>query len=116
MSIFRPIDFGTKAVMKLSVEPLNPSELPKLLQGLRKITKSYPLSDVKIEDSGEHIIFGTGELYLDCLMQDLRTVFSDIEVKVSEPFVSISETVADASSSKCVCETPNHKNTISMMA
>ena len=59
---------------------------------------------------------GTGELYLDSIFQDLRTVFSDIEIKISEPFVCISETVADSSSTKCVVETPNKKNTMAMMA
>jgi len=46
---------------------LNPSELPKLLAGLRKINKSYPLAETKVEESGEHIIIGTGELYLDSI-------------------------------------------------
>ena len=87
-----------------------------MLAGLRKVSKSYPLAETKVEESGEHIIVGTGELYLDCLLRDLRTVFSDIEVKVSEPFVCIAETVADNSSTKCFCETPNKKNSISMMA
>lgn len=53
---------------------------------------------------------------MDSILQDLRTVFSDIEIKVSEPFVCIAETVADSSSTKCFCETPNKKNTLSMMA
>lgn len=72
-----------------------------MLQGLRKVTKSYPLAQVKVEQTGEHVVIGTGELYLDNLFADLRTVFSDIEVKVSEPFVCIQETVADSSSTKC---------------
>jgi U5 small nuclear ribonucleoprotein component len=117
LQIFRPLDFGTQPVIKVACEPLNPSELPKLLEGLRKIGKSYPLAQTKVEESGEHIILGTGELYMDSILSDLRRVFtSDIEIKVSEPFVCIAETVADSSSVKCVCETPNKKNSISMMA
>lgn len=71
----------------------------------------------KVEESGEHLIIGTGELYLDQIMHDIRKVFNrDFEIKVSEPFVSISETIADTSSVKCQCETPNRKNNISMIA
>ena len=70
--IFRPLRFNTMSVIKLSVEPLNPSELPKMLDGLRSINKSYPLVTTKVEESGEHVIYGTGELYLDCVMHDLR--------------------------------------------
>ena len=96
---------------------MNPSELPKLVDGLRKVCKSYPLAETKVEESGEHLILGSGELYIDSILYDLRKVFSgDIEIKVSEPFVSIAETVADSSQIKCECDTPNKKNTITMMA
>ena len=61
---------------------MNPSELPKMLDGLRKVNKSYPLVNTKVEESGEHIILGTGELYLDCVMHDLRKMYSEIDIKV----------------------------------
>jgi hypothetical protein len=46
-----------------------------MLDGLRKINKSYPLVTTKVEESGEHIILGTGELYMDCVLHDLRRLF-----------------------------------------
>ena len=46
--IFRPLKFSTTSVMKIAVEPVNPSELPKMLDGLRKINKSYPLVTTKV--------------------------------------------------------------------
>lgn len=39
------------------------------VEGLRKINKSYPLAVTKVEESGEHAILGTGELYLDSVMK-----------------------------------------------
>ena len=72
MFIFHPLRFNTQSVMKIAVEPVNPSELPKMLEGLRKCNKSYPLLTTKVEESGEHVILGTGELFLDCVMHDLR--------------------------------------------
>lgn len=36
-----------------------------------------------MEESGEHVILGTGELYLDCVMHDLRKMYSEIDIKVS---------------------------------
>jgi len=62
---FKKLDFNTESVIKIACEPLNPSELPKMLEGLRKINKIYPLATTKVEESGEHLIIGTGELYLD---------------------------------------------------
>ena len=35
-----------------------------MLDGIRKINKSYPLLTTKVEESGEHILIGTGELYM----------------------------------------------------
>lgn len=37
---------------------------------------------VQVEESGEHVILGTGELYLDCVMHDLRKMYSEIDIKV----------------------------------
>lgn len=39
------------------------------VEGLRKVNKSYPLLVTKVEESGEHTIYGTGELYLDSVMK-----------------------------------------------
>lgn len=38
MYIFRPLKFNTKSVVKMAIEPINPSELPKMLDGLRKVS------------------------------------------------------------------------------
>lgn len=46
--IFRPLKFNTQSVAKIAVEPVNPSELPKMLDGLRKVNKSYPLLVTKV--------------------------------------------------------------------
>jgi len=116
ISILRPLKYNTKAVIKVAVEPVNPSELPKMLEGLRKANKSYPLLQTKVEESGEHIILGTGELYMDCVMHDLRSLYSEIEIKVSDPVVSFCETVVETSSLKCFAETPNRRNKITMIS
>lgn len=57
------------------------------------------------------MILGTGELYLDCVMHDLRKVFSEIDIKVADPVVSFCETVVETSSLKCFAETPNQRYT-----
>lgn len=41
-----------------------------------QVSKSYPLCSTRVEESGEHTIFGTGEMYLDCLMKDLRELYA----------------------------------------
>lgn len=116
LHIFAPLEHMTQSVLKVSVEPLNPSELPKMLEGLRRINKSCPLAVTKVEESGEHVIMGTGELYLDCVLHDLRVLFSEIEIRVSDPVVRFCETVVETSAVKCYASTPNKKNKLTIIA
>jgi U5 small nuclear ribonucleoprotein component len=113
---FSPLRFDNASVVKIAVEPLNPSDLPKMVDGLRAINKSYPACVTKVEESGEHIILGTGELFLDSVMKDLRELYGDVEVKVADPVVAFTETVVETSSLKCFAETPNKKNKLTMIA
>ncbi len=114
--IFKPIRHMTESVFKIAVEPVNPSELPKMLEGLRKVNKSYPLISTKVEESGEHVILGTGELYMDCVLHDLRRLFSEMEIKVSDPVTRFCETVVETSAIMCYSVTPNKLNKITMIA
>ncbi|MDI1488194.1 MAG: hypothetical protein OHK93_007468 [Ramalina farinacea] len=114
--IFKPIKHFTDSVFKIAVEPINPSELPKMLDGLRKVNKSYPLITTKVEESGEHVVLGTGELYMDCVLHDLRRLYSEMELKVSDPVTRFCETVVEQSAIMCYAITPNKKNKVTMMA
>ena len=53
---------------------------------------------------------------MDSILHDLRKLYGEIEIKVSEPFVSLAETVVDSSSIKCVVESANKKNKMSMVS
>jgi len=116
VEIFRPLKFPTSSVIKVAIEPLQPAELPKMVDGLRKVDKAYPLVKTKVEESGEHVICGTGEIYLDCILHDLRRLYGDLEIKVADPVVEFCETVVETSSLKCFAETPNKKNKLYMVA
>ena len=112
----RPVVQMTESVLKVAVEPLNPAELPKMLDGLRKVNKTYPLVTTKVEESGEHTLLGTGELYLDCVMHDLRVLYAEVEVKISDPVVKFCETVVETSAVQCYAITPNQKNKLTLIA
>jgi U5 small nuclear ribonucleoprotein component len=110
--IFSPLKFpfaGGESVVKMALEPMQPAELPKMVEGLRRVSKSYPMVQTRVEESGEHVLFGTGELYLDCVLHDLRHVHADVEVKVADPIVAFRETVIETSSLKCFAEVRNTK-------
>lgn len=119
LDIFTPLKFpeaGGDAVMKVAIEPLNPSELPQMVEGLRRVSKAYPMVKTRVEESGEHVLLGTGELYLDCVMHDLRHLYSNLEVKLSDPSVSLRESVRETSSIKCFAETANKRNKLTFIS
>jgi translation elongation factor EF-G len=89
--------------------------LPKLLEGLRNINKFFPGTKIKVEESGEHVIFGSGELYLDSLLFELRAL-TKIDIKVSDPVTKFSETVIDQSFTKISIKSTNEQNSITIIA
>lgn len=113
---FLPLIHRNRSIIKVAIEPFRPPELPKMIEGLRRLTQSYPLIQTKVEESGEHVLLGTGELYLDCALHDLRTLHSDIEIKVADPVASLQETVTDTSLMNILVETANKRNTFSLVA
>ena len=69
-----------------------------------------------IEESGEHIIAGAGELHLEICLKDLEEDHACIPLKKSDPVVSYRETVEEKSSIMCLSKSPNKHNRLFMMA
>merc|ERR1712038_853934 len=112
-------DAHNMKVMKFSVSPVvrkNPSELPKLVEGLKRLAKSDPMVQCMIEESGEHIIAGAGELHLEICLKDLEEDHAQIELKKSDPVVSYRETVSEESNIMCLSKSPNKHNRLFMKA
>ncbi|RLV95678.1 Pre-mRNA-splicing factor cwf10 [Spathaspora sp. JA1] len=107
--------YTSNSVFKIALEPTNPSELPILLDAMRKINKSYLAAVITVEESGEHVILAPGELYMDCILHDLRNFFTDgLEIRVSDPMTKFSETCIDTSFTKIPVNTES--NEISIIA
>ncbi|KAI3914574.1 hypothetical protein MKW92_036420 [Papaver armeniacum] len=68
---------GTLTKRKFSVSPIVrvASDMPKLVEALTRLTKSDPMVVCTIEESGEHIIAGAGELHLEICLKDLQDDF-----------------------------------------
>lgn len=115
--IMKPLtELLTPGVVKIAVEPVRPAELPRMVSGIRKCMQAFPSLQSRVEQSGEHTLIGSGELYMDCVLRDLRENYGKVEVKVSDPVVPFAETVTDASKLHCYADTPNGLNRITMIA
>ena len=64
----RVMKFSVSPVVQVAVEVKNAADLPKLVEGLKRLSKSDPCVQAWIAETGEHIVAGAGELHLEiCL-------------------------------------------------
>ncbi|KAF2309266.1 hypothetical protein GH714_001436 [Hevea brasiliensis] len=70
----RAMKFSVSPVVRVAVQCKVASDLPKLVEGLKRLAKSDPMV-CTIEESGEHIIAGAGELHLEICLKDLQDDF-----------------------------------------
>ena len=89
--------YSVSPVVKVAVKPKDGKDLPKLVEGLKKLSKSDPLVVCSTEESGEHIIAGCGELHVEICLKDLKDEYAQCDFIVSEPVVSYRETVGGES-------------------
>jgi len=108
--------FSVSPVVRVAVECKNPSDLPKLVEGLKRLAKSDPMVQCIIEESGEHIIAGAGELHLEICLKDLEEDHACIPIIKSDPVVSYRETVDAMSDRTCLSKSPNKHNRLFMKA
>ena len=104
--------YSVSPVVRVAVEVKNASDLPKLVEGLRKLSKSDPLVVCTTEESGEHVIAGCGELHVEICLKDLEEEYAKCPIKKGDPVVSYKETVIEDSSQTCLSKSPNKHNRI----
>merc|ERR1719301_467593 len=108
--------YSVSPVVKVAVRPKDGKDLPKLVDGLKKLSKSDPLVVCTTEESGEHVIAGCGELHVEICLKDLREEYAQCEFTIGDPVVSYRETVTDESKVQCLSKSPNKHNRIYMRA
>eukprot|EP00128_Syssomonas_multiformis_P017669 Colp12_sorted_trinity150504_noHs@36493 len=112
----RVMKYSVSPVVRVAVEVKNAADLPKLVEGLKRLAKSDPLVLCSIEESGEHIVAGAGELHLEICLKDLEEDHAGVPLKKSDPVVSYRETVEAESDRVCLSKSPNKHNRLYMKA
>merc|ERR1712048_886468 len=108
--------YSVSPVVKVSVKPKDGKDLPKMVEGLKKLSKSDPLVVCTIEESGEHVIAGCGELHVEICLKDLRDDYAQCDFVQTDPIVSYRETVGALSSQICLAKSPNKHNRMYIQA
>ncbi len=84
-------------VVTKAIEAAKPSDLPKLIDVLRMVSKEDPTVKIEInEETGEHLLHGMGELHLEVIENRIKTE-KGVDVKTSPPIVVYRETVSKLS-------------------
>ncbi|KAL3881176.1 hypothetical protein ACJMK2_027633 [Sinanodonta woodiana] len=100
------LKFSVSPVVKVAVDVVNPADLPKLVEGLKRLSKSDPMVQC-IFDGGQHIVAGAGELHLEICLNDLENEYASVPIKKSAPIVNYKETVSDISDRICLAKSSN---------
>ncbi|KAL1305378.1 hypothetical protein AAFC00_002272 [Neodothiora populina] len=108
--------FSVSPVVQRSVEVKNANDLPKLVEGLKRLSKSDPCVLTFITPSGEHVVAGAGELHLEICLKDLEEDHAGVPLRISDPVVQYRESVAAESRMQALSKSPNKHNRIYMIA
>merc|ERR1711904_627155 len=113
----RVMKYSVSPVVQQSVRPKNTADLPKLVEGLKRLSKSDPIVMCFSSESGEHIVAGAGELHLEICLKDLEEDFmKGTPIVKGDPVVSFRETVTEESDRMCLSKSPNKHNRLYMKA
>ncbi|WFD20407.1 translation elongation factor 2 [Malassezia caprae] len=108
--------FSVSPVVQVAVEVKNANDLPKLVEGLKRLSKSDPCVQSWIAESGEHIVAGAGELHLEICLKDLESDHAGIPLRISDPVVGYRETVQAESSMVALSKSQNKHNRLYVTA
>ncbi|XP_074650493.1 translation elongation factor 2-like [Tubulanus polymorphus] len=102
--------FSVSPVVRVAVEPKNPSHLQQLIEGLKQLAKSDLLVQVTTDsNTSEKVVAGASELHLEICLKVLEEDLACIPIKKSDPFVSYRETVTEESR-VCLSKSSNKHN------
>ncbi|KAF1970657.1 elongation factor 2 [Bimuria novae-zelandiae CBS 107.79] len=90
------ISMGTHPIVRVALEPENPYDLDKMINGLKMLVQSDPCAEYEVLPSGEHVILTAGELHLERCLKDLKERFARCEIQAGAPIVPYRESIVAA--------------------
>uniref|UniRef100_A0A915K521 Elongation factor-like 1 n=1 Tax=Romanomermis culicivorax TaxID=13658 RepID=A0A915K521_ROMCU len=90
---FADLHFYAEPIVRVVVRPKNASDLSKMSEILKFISKIDPMIRTYVEQTGEHILATAGEMHLQKCIDDLTKRYSKLELNFSEPIVPFAETI-----------------------
>ncbi|POS83399.1 P-loop containing nucleoside triphosphate hydrolase protein, partial [Erysiphe pulchra] len=106
------VNMGNQPIVRVALEPVDPSNLDKIVNGLRLLIQSDPCAEYEQLESGEHVLLTAGELHLERCLTDLRDRFARCDIQAGEPIVPYRETIVRADEMKPVANKELGRGTV----
>lgn len=82
-------------IVRVALEPLNPSDLDKMISGLKMLVQADPCAEYEVLGSGEYVLGTAGELHLERCLKDLRERFARCDIQRGDPIVPYRESIVN---------------------
>jgi len=108
----KPMKFSVSPVVRVAVTTKDPALLPKLVEGMKRLSRSDPMVQCTTdEETRQCIIAGAGELHLEICLNDLQNDFmGGAKLIISDPVVPFRETVTIEGPKVVMSKSPNKHN------
>ncbi|KAJ2451040.1 translation elongation factor 2 [Coemansia sp. RSA 2424] len=103
----KAIKFSYTPVVNITVDVINLKDLPKLVEGLKRLSKASPSVKCSTSDTGVHTIAGASELHLTRSLRDLEEDYAQIPIAKGTIFAEYRETIQAKSSAIMMARSPN---------
>ena len=90
------VNMAGKPIVRVALEPVNPADLDKMIEGLKLLVQSDPCAEYEQFQSGEHVLLTAGELHLERCLTDLKERFARCDIQAGAPIVPYRETIVRA--------------------
>ena len=108
---FESIKYLSDPVLTIAVEPKKPTDLPRLIDSLQKLSIQDPNLVATInQETGEYLLAGMGELHLEIALKDLQREHR-LDVTATPPTVVYRETI-QGSAGPFMGKSPNKHNRV----
>jgi elongation factor 2 len=108
---FESIKYVSDPVLTVAVEPKRPTDLPKLIDAMQKMSIQDPNLVTTInKETGEYLLSGMGELHLEIAVKDLKSMHG-LDIVQTEPMVVYREAIRMAAG-PFMGKSPNKHNKV----
>ena len=105
----KTMKFAVSSLVHVAVSVKNPQDLPRLMEGLKRLSRFDPIVKCDTSETGEHIIAGCGEMHLDkCLKVLAHDFLRGVPLHTSAPVVTHQEVVTKQSKQVLAKSANNH--------